>query len=94
MIIIILKSAALLGSIGLLTAIILGLAGVKLAVKSDELENKIRKQLPGFNCGACGYAGCDALAKAIASGVAPHDACKVGGKEVAKKLGDIMNRKE
>jgi len=90
MIIIILRSAMLLGSIGLFTAVILGFAGVKLAVRTNELENEIRKQLPGINCGACGYAGCDALAKAIASGKAPHDACKVGGKTVAEKIKEYL----
>ena len=36
------------------------------------------------------YAGCDALAKAIAAGEAPANACPVGGAPVAAKIGAIM----
>ncbi len=44
----------------------------------------MRNELPGNNCGGCGYAGCDALAKAIAAGQA-RGACPVGGAPVAEK---------
>ena len=64
--------------------------GKKFHVEVDERESAVRECLPGNNCGACGYAGCDALAAAIAAGSAPVNACPVGGAPVAKKVGDIM----
>ena len=57
----------------------------------DENEEKIRAILPGNNCGACGYPGCDGLACAIAKKEAPINQCPVGGEEVAKKIGEIMH---
>ena len=36
------------------------------------------------------FAGCDALAKAIAAGEAPVNACPVGGAAVAGKIGAVM----
>lgn len=83
-------SAVLVGVVGLLLGLFLGVASEKFAVKMDERESEIREALPGNNCGGCGYAGCDALAKAIASGEAKVDACPVGGAPVGAKIAAIM----
>lgn len=83
-------AAAVVGASGLIIGVFLGLAGEKLKVEVDEKELKVREELPGSNCGGCGYAGCDALAKAIASGEAEVGACPVGGEPVAVKIGEIM----
>ncbi len=56
----------------------------------DPAEQSVRAALPGANCGACGYPGCDALASAIASGDAGAASCTVGGASVAKAIGAIM----
>ena len=61
-------------------------------VEVNELEVAVREVLPGSNCGGCGYAGCDALAKAIAEGGAPVTACPVGGKPVAEEIAKIMGQ--
>ena len=76
--------------IALLVAIGLVFTGKKFAVEVDERVVAIREKLPGNNCGACGYAGCDALAAAIAAGEAAVNACPVGGAPVAEAIGDIM----
>ena len=78
-------SILVVGIIGLLIGILLSLASIKFEVKVDENEEKIRAILPGNNCGACGYPGCDGLACAIAKKEAPINQCPVGGEEVAKK---------
>ena len=49
----------------------LGVADKYLKVEADVRVEKVTSLLPGYNCGGCGYAGCDALAKAIAAGEAP-----------------------
>ena len=64
--------------------------GKKFHVDVDERESAVREALPGNNCGACGFAGCDALAAAVAKGEAPVNACPVGGAPVAEKIGAIM----
>lgn len=84
-------SILVVGIIGLLIGILLSLASIKFEVKVDENEEKIRAILPGNNCGACGYPGCDGLACAIAKKEAPINQCPVGGEEVAKKIGEIMH---
>lgn len=67
----ILIAAALVGGTGLVIGLLLGVAGKKFAVEVNEKEIAVREQLPGNNCGGCGYPGCDGLAAAIAAGKAP-----------------------
>ncbi len=83
-------AACLVGGTGLIIGLLLGFAGKAFEVQVDEKEIAIREQLPGNNCGGCGYAGCDALAKAIAVGEAKADGCPVGGAAVAEKIAEIM----
>jgi len=83
-------AALLVGGTGLLIGVFLGFAGMKLAVEVDEKEEAVRSELPGNNCGGCGFPGCDGLAKAIAAGEAPVDACPVGGSAVGNKIASIM----
>lgn len=83
-------ATCLVGGTGLIIGLLLGFAGLAFDVKVDEKEIEVREALPGNNCGGCGYAGCDALAKAIANEEAPANACPVGGAAVAAKVAEIM----
>lgn len=78
--------------IALVIGIVLSIAEKVFHVDVNENEEKIREELPGSNCGGCGYAGCDSLAKAIANGEAPVTACPVGGEPVARKIAEIMGQ--
>ncbi len=71
----ILITVAVLGGLGLLLGLFLCFSDKLFFVASDERVEKIRELLPGSNCGGCGYAGCDALAEAMAKGEAPTNAC-------------------
>ncbi len=44
--------------------------------KQDKQFNTIRKLLPGYNCGACGYGSCDGMAKAILEDKEAYKKCK------------------
>ncbi|NLY50698.1 MAG: RnfABCDGE type electron transport complex subunit B [Firmicutes bacterium] len=79
-----------LGGLGLLFAVLLGVAARKFAVEKDPRAEKISEVLPGANCGACGFPGCSGLAEAIAKGEAPVAACLVGGAPVAEEIAAIM----
>ena len=46
---IIVVSAVIIGGIGLVIGILLGLAGKKFAVETDERETAVRDALPGNN---------------------------------------------
>ena len=50
--------------IGVICAAVLVIAAKVMAVKEDERFPAVRECLPGANCGACGFAGCDGYAKA------------------------------
>jgi electron transport complex protein RnfB len=86
------KALIVLAGSGLLIAILLLIASTKLAVKVDEREGAVRAVLPGANCGACGFPGCDGYAAAVASGAAPLNRCSVGGANVARAIGEIMGQ--
>lgn len=83
-------AAAIVGGVSLVIGLLLGLAGRLFHVEVDERELALRDALPGNNCGGCGFAGCDGLAKAIAEGKAKTTACPVGGTETAAQLAAIM----
>lgn len=86
----ILAATAVVGLVGLVIGVLLGIASEKFKVEVDEREILVRNELPGNNCGGCGYPGCDGLAKAIVEGNADVGACPVGGAPVAGAIGAIM----
>ncbi len=86
----IILAVVMVGGTGLVISVLLGIASERFKVPVDEKEVAVRECLPGNNCGGCGYAGCDGLAKAIAQGEAPVNACPVGGPPVADEIGAIM----
>lgn len=83
-------AALIVGAIGLVIGILLSVASERFAITVDEKEIQIREELPGNNCGGCGYPGCDGLAKAIVSGEAKVNQCPIGGKNVADAIALIM----
>ena len=87
---IILYTTIVITVIGILVGAGLVFTGKKFYVEVDEKEAAVRKCLPGNNCGACGFARCDAMAAAIAKGDAPVNGCPVGGTPVAEQIGEIM----
>lgn len=90
----ILTATVSIAVIGLLIGYLLVLFGKRFEVEIDPKEAAVREVLPGNNCGGCGFAGCDALAKSIAAGEAPIGACPVGGDPVATKIAHIMDVEE
>ena len=88
----VIRTLLVLGGAGLLIAILLLVASLKLSVHVDERESAVRAVLPGANCGACGFPGCDGYAAAVASGSAALNKCSVGGTNVARSIGEIMGQ--
>jgi len=87
-------SVASMGGVGLVLAIILAVADKKLAVEEDPRVTKAIDLLPGANCGACGFAGCNAYANALVEGKVSISACKPGGNEVSRKLAELLGIEE
>lgn len=77
--------------IGILCAAVLVIAAIFMGVHENELEIKIRECLPGVNCGACGYSGCDGYAKALANEKdIKTNLCTPGGDKVSKSISEIL----
>jgi electron transport complex protein RnfB len=68
----------------------LAVAARVFAVKHDPRVEEIEDALPGANCGGCGLPGCAELAKRIAEGLAPVDACPVADEETKHLIAKIM----
>ena len=79
-----------LSAIGVLAGVLLALASHFFKVEENETVKAVRECLPGANCGACGFAGCDAYAEAVADGKAEANLCIPGGSDVAGQLSDIL----
>lgn len=77
--------------IALVCAVILTVSSVFFGVKEDERVLAVRDCLPGANCGACGFSGCDGYAKALSEGNTDNPSlCTPGGDRVSKQVADIM----
>lgn len=62
-------------ALGVLFGVVLAIASRIFAVKVDERIPQVQENLPGANCGGCGYSGCAALAEAIVKGEAAPTSC-------------------
>ena len=77
--------------IGVICAVLLAVASKVMAVKEDERFPAIRACLPGANCGACGYAGCDGYAKALVEDEnVKTNLCIPGADAVSRQLSELL----
>jgi len=76
--------------IGFLCAAVITVASKLMFVKVDVRMEKIRNSLPGANCGACGFSGCDVYAEALIKGEAATNLCPPGGNETLEQLNTIL----
>lgn len=79
-----------LGGMGTLFGLCLAFASKKFKVEIDPRTAEIGSALPGANCGACGYPGCQGYALAVASGEADCNLCAPGGPATVAKIASIM----
>lgn len=89
----ILSPVIAIGGMGLLFGVGLGVAAKKFAVPVDDRVEEIKDHLPGANCGGCGLAGCEAMAKSIAAGTSKINACPVCSKEQIEEIAKVMGIK-
>ena len=74
-------------AIAAVCAIILTVANVLFGVQEDEKFLQIRDALPGANCGACGYSGCDGYARALSEGkISATNLCVPGGAKASEDI--------
>lgn len=76
--------------IALIAGILLLIFSYFFSSQKDELERSIRESLPGINCGACGYKGCDDYAAALVKGGVKPSLCIPGAKKVSEKISELL----
>ncbi|MBR4872375.1 MAG: RnfABCDGE type electron transport complex subunit B [Clostridia bacterium] len=86
----ILIALAAVAGVGLLAGVLLALISHFFGVEEDQKVKAIRSCLPGVNCGACGYKGCDDYAAALAEGSAKPNLCIPGADATAEKIGELL----
>lgn len=75
---------------GLICGAALAMAARFLAVHEDPRVEELTEQLPGANCGGCGYAGCGEYAKAIIMDGEEVTLCAPGGAETLDNIAAFM----
>lgn len=81
----------ILAGLGLVLALLLYVVAQRFKVWEDARVEKIEAELPGANCGGCGYAGCHDFASTVvgAKDLCAHY-CPVGGDDVMARVAAIM----
>lgn len=75
---------------GTVLGVLLAVLSHFFRVEENQTAKRIRACLPGINCGACGYRGCDDYAAAIADGSAKANLCVPGAKDVTEQIGALL----
>ncbi len=89
----ILVALAVVGAVALVLGILLAVMSYFFGIEEDDRVRLIRECLPGINCGACGYKGCDDYASALAAGEAAPNLCVPGASSVTEEIGEILGIK-
>ena len=79
-------------AISAVLGLLLAVASKFLKVEQDERIDKVIELLPGYNCGACGKAGCAAFADALVNGeVKAVSGCKVIKPDKKQEIKDYLD---
>ena len=88
-----LQGLAFFSTLGLAFGLTLAVTARRFHVPVDPLVEAVRDRLPSANCGACGFAGCQAYAEAV---VARPDVstslCAPGRESVARALAELTGK--
>lgn len=86
----ILTAFLVVAGVGLVLGILLALFTQFFGIEDDPKVKAVRGALPGANCGACGFKGCDDYAKAVAEGRAAPNLCIPGGADTVAALSEVL----
>ena len=78
-------------ALSLAAAVILYFISQKFKVEEDPRIDQVQEQLPGANCGGCGFAGCRNFAEACVKAENLENLlCPVGGSSTMSKIGSLL----
>lgn len=86
--------ALVLAAVGGGVAAMLVIASKVFHVEGAELVEEVNEQLPGVNCGACGFPGCMGYAEAVANEGVAADKCVPGGPDIVPKIHAVLGESE
>jgi electron transport complex protein RnfB len=86
-------STAVFTVFGIVAGLALAYAAMRFKVEVNPVVAAAKEALPGANCGACGFAGCEGYAEAVATEPdVPTNKCAPGGPATAQKLANITGK--
>ncbi|WRS27934.1 RnfABCDGE type electron transport complex subunit B [Oscillospiraceae bacterium MB08-C2-2] len=85
-----LLSVVIAAMISIVAGVVLTVASKKFAVQVNEKVEEVRELLPGANCGACGFAGCDDYAKNLVEYGVKTNLCVPGGTGLARQISQVL----
>ncbi len=88
----ILVAVAMLGALSLVLGLLITIVLRFFEIKKDPMEEELLEILPGANCGACGYPGCEQFAVEVIKTRSPSLICPVGKQEVADNIKALLNK--
>lgn len=88
----ILIAVAVLGSLSVFLGVLIVIINKLFEVKLDPMVEELIEILPGANCGACGYPGCEQFAVELAKRGDASLMCPVGKDEVANKIKELVKK--
>ena len=87
----ILIAVAVVAVVGLVLGLLIALCTHFFGIEDDPKKKQIRECLPGANCGACGYKGCDDYADALAEGREKNAGlCIPGGADTTSAVAAVL----
>jgi len=86
-------SMASMGGLGVLFSTGLSLANKRLHVEEDPRIALILNELPGANCGGCGYAGCSNFSDNLVKGNVVVSGCPVCDSDAVQEIAGILGVK-
>ncbi len=88
----ILVGTGVLALIALVLGVVLALASKYLKAKNEDTRiAEVTAMLPGYNCGSCGYAGCNAFANALVNKEANTvSLCKPSKQDARDKISSYL----
>jgi len=79
--------------LGLVFGLALAMAAARFQVPVNPVVERVRDRLPSANCGACGFAGCQAYAEAVVEkGEISPNLCIPGRAAVAEAVADLTGK--
>ena len=88
---IIISAVVVIGVLGLVIGVLLAISSVVFAVKVDARVQEVYEALPHFNCGACGYPGCQGMAEGLINSEVPISNCKPSKPEKRVVIHQILD---